>query len=175
MEVSSAAPRGIVLAVFMGMSLAFQLTMLLTLALPVACISWTVTQEEVFREFRDYIIFRKRKSKRLLHRKFYYLFTCEYCFSHWIAAFFVAVTRFQLLVPGWAGYIIAFFALVWVANHYMTFYSALRLHIKQKRALADAKEEAAPAAPLGWFQTVQNMPRRRRTDLPIGAEPAMRP
>jgi len=49
--------------------------------------AWTVTHEEVFREPREYCLQRSQKCRRLLQRKFFYLFTCEYCFSHYMAAF----------------------------------------------------------------------------------------
>jgi len=52
----------------------------------------------------------------LIERKFFYLFTCEYCFSHYIAAGFLLRTRFKLLYTDWRGYIIASFTLVRVAN-----------------------------------------------------------
>ncbi len=127
--------------------------MLFTLALPVACISWTVTHEEVFQELREHFIFRKRTGKHFLERKFFYLFTCEYCFSHYVAAFIVAITRFQLGARGWAGYVVAFFALVWVANHYMTLYNTLRLQLQRKRVQNNAEPEA-DSATLGWFRLV---------------------
>ena len=61
-----------------------------------------------------------------------YLFTCEYCFSHYVALFFLAITGFQMLYAGWRGYLIAWFALVWVANVYMSFFNRLRLDIKHE-------------------------------------------
>src|SRR6476619_4066770 len=62
----------------------FQLFWLLILAIPIACVAWTVTHEEVFREPREYCVERSRRAPRLLERKFFYLFTCEYCFSHYV-------------------------------------------------------------------------------------------
>jgi hypothetical protein len=113
------------------MGLAHQFAFLLLLALPVACVSWTVTHEEVFREPRDYCKGKTDRCKSLLVRKFFYLFTCEYCFSHYVAAGFLVITRFTLLYDGWRGYMIAWFALVWVANVYMSGFNRLRLEIKQ--------------------------------------------
>ena len=57
---------------------------LFVLAMPVAAIAWTVTHEEVFKELRDYCVARSRARRPLAVRKFFYLFTCEYCFSHWV-------------------------------------------------------------------------------------------
>jgi hypothetical protein len=121
------------------MSFKGQIAMLLILALPVACVSWTVTHEEVFREVREYFVRHKRRATRFSERKFFYLFTCEYCFSHYVAGFFVAVTRFRLLNSGWVGYLIALFALVWVANNYMTLSGALRSIVQRKHVQAGAQ------------------------------------
>jgi hypothetical protein len=68
-----------------------------------------VTHEEVFREQREYCKRRSEGCRRWYERKFFYLFTCEYCFSHYIAAAFLIITRFKLLFPDWRGYVIAFF------------------------------------------------------------------
>ncbi len=112
-------------------ALTHQFAFLVLLALPVACISWTITHEEVFREPRDFCKNRAELCKPLLVRKFFYLFTCEYCLSHYIALLFLWVTRFTLLYVGWRGYLIAWFGLVWVANVYMSAFNRLRLEIKQ--------------------------------------------
>ena len=63
-------------------------------------------------------------------RKIFYLFTCEYCFSHYVTALFLILTHFQMLYAGWRGYVISEFALVWVANVYMSVFNRLRLDIK---------------------------------------------
>src|SRR6476469_6365025 len=63
-------------------------------------------------------------------RKVFYLFTCEYCFSHYVTALFLLLTQFQMLYTGWRGFVISKFALVWVANVYMGAYNRLRLEIK---------------------------------------------
>jgi hypothetical protein len=116
----------------MLMSLHRQFAYLFLLALPIACASWTVTHEEVFREPRDWCKEKSERCRPLFIRKFFYLFTCEYCFSHYIAAFFLLITRFQMLYDGWRGYLISWFALVWVANIYMSFFNRLRLDIKHE-------------------------------------------
>jgi hypothetical protein len=110
-----------------------QIVWLLVLAVPVASIAWTVTHEEVFREPREWCARRSRDSRSPLQRKFFYVFTCEYCFSHWVALFLLLITGFQLLLSDWRGYLIAFFALVWVANVYMNLYGAIRLDIRKER------------------------------------------
>jgi hypothetical protein len=115
------------------MPIGVQVVWLLILSIPVACIAWTVTHEEVFREPRDYCQRQSQHAKNIPRRKFFYLFTCEYCFSHYVAALFLVITRFKLLYPGWRGSVIALFALVWVANQYMSIYNHLRLDIKHEQ------------------------------------------
>ena len=110
-----------------------QIIELLLLAIPVACIAWTVTHEEIFREVHRYCVDRSRNCRRWYERKFFYLFACEYCFSHYVAIFFLFITRYKLLFDDWRGYLIAGFALVWVANQYMSLYGRLRLDIKRER------------------------------------------
>ena len=113
-------------------SLPRQLGFLLLLGLSVACISWTVTHEEVFREPREYCKERSQTCRPTYLRKFFYLFTCEYCFSHYVSLVFIFLMRFQLLYQGWRGYLIAEFALVWIANIYMSVFNHLRLEIKHE-------------------------------------------
>ena len=121
--------------------------MLLLLALPVACASWTVTHEEVFREPRDYCKKQSEHAKMLPVRKVFYLFTCEYCFSHYVTALALILFNFQLLYAGWRGYLVAWFAIVWIANIYMSFYNHLRLEIKHENVAIAVEQEALPAAP----------------------------
>lgn len=125
------------------MPLSQQVAFLFLLALPVACVAWTVTHEEVFREPRDYCKDRSEQSRRFYTRKFFYLFTCEYCFSHYVALFFLGIAQYKLLLPDWRGYLIGFFALVWVANVYMNIYSRIRLDIKKERTEIALEEKAA--------------------------------
>ncbi|MFL6452238.1 MAG: hypothetical protein ACJ746_31920 [Bryobacteraceae bacterium] len=119
-----------------------ELFTLFILGLPIASIAWTVTHEEVFREPREYCKDRSEKCDKLLKRKFFYLFTCEYCFSHYVTAFFLVLTRFKLLFPDWRGYLISGFALVWVANLYMSIFARVRLEVKKERVEIAAQEKA---------------------------------
>ena len=118
-----------------------QIVFLFILALPVACISWTVTHEDLFRETHDYCVRKSRECSSLLARKFYYLLTCEYCFSHYVALAFLLLTRYQLLYAGWRGYVIAEFALVWISNLYISVFNRLRLTIRSERVEIETKEE----------------------------------
>ena len=125
------------------MTLERQLLVLLVLAIPIASIAWTVTHEEVFREPREWCVAKSRSCKSIYARKFFYLFTCEYCFSHYVTAFFLIITRYRLLFDDWRGYLVAGFSLVWVANVYMSFFGRLRLEIREERmeiAAAESKE-----------------------------------
>jgi hypothetical protein len=123
------------------MSLGYQFAWLMILSIPVACVSWTITHEEVFREPREYCLRESRFARSLPRRKFFYVLTCEYCFSHYFAALFLIITRFQLLYTDWRGYLVALFALVWVANQYMSIYNRLRLDIKHEQVEIQAKQE----------------------------------
>lgn len=50
-----------------------------------------------------------------------------------MTAFFLVLTRYKLLFNDWRGYLIALFALVWIANQYMSVYAHLRLDIRKDR------------------------------------------
>lgn len=114
------------------MELHTQILWLFILAIPIACVAWTVTHEEVFREYREYCIKHSKEGNILFKRKFFYLFTCEYCFSHYVTLFFLIITGYELLLTGWKGYLIAGFALVFTANVYMSVFALLRQAIKKE-------------------------------------------
>jgi len=122
------------------MGLGLQIASLLLLAIPVACVAWTVTHEEVFREPRQFCQRECVQARSLARRKFFYLFTCEYCFSHYVAAAILIITQYKLLFPDWRGYLVAFFSLVWMANQYMSVYNRLRLDIKHEQVEIKAEE-----------------------------------
>jgi hypothetical protein len=122
-------------------SLAGQTAWLLVLAIPVACVAWTITHEEVFREPREYFKRQTQIARTIPRRKFFYLLTCEYCFSHYVAGLFPIVTRFRMLYADWRGYVVALFALVWISNQYMSIYNRLRLDIKHSNLEIKAKED----------------------------------
>jgi hypothetical protein len=115
------------------MAISTQILWLLLLAIPIACVAWTVTHEEVFREPREYCIKRSKEGRTLLERKFFYLFTCEYCFSHYVTIIFLLLTGYKLLMDNWVGYLIAGFALVYVANAYMSLFGLIRQDIVKEK------------------------------------------
>ncbi|MCJ8496968.1 hypothetical protein MVI27_01685 [Chryseobacterium salipaludis] len=117
-----------------------QLFAAFALAIPVACVAWTVTHEEIFREPREYCVKRSQNSATLLKRKFFYLFTCEYCFSHYVTAFFLIVTGFKLYFEDWRGYLLSFFTVVYIANLYMSLFGFLRQNLKAEKIEAKLKD-----------------------------------
>lgn len=123
------------------MELSTQIAWLIILAIPIACIAWTVTHEEVFREPREYCLKRCKTGKTTIERKFFYLFTCEYCFSHYVTIFMLVFTNYKLLLPDWRGYIIACFALVFIANVYMSLFALVRIDIKKVRLETEIEEK----------------------------------
>jgi hypothetical protein len=123
-----------------------QVAWLLILPIPIASISWTITHEEIFREMRDYCTNRSQVCRTLLERKFFYVLTCEYCFSHWVTLAFVVLTGFRLLLDDWRGYVIGYFALAAVANLYMSLYGRLRIDIKAENVQIEAVQEQISAA-----------------------------
>jgi hypothetical protein len=117
-----------------------QLMWLFILALPVACVSWTITHEEIFREPREYCLRQSKEASSAWRRKIFYMFTCEYCFSHYVTILFLAISQFQLLLDDWRGYLLAGFAIVWIANVYMSLYGYLRVDLKKERLETSLEE-----------------------------------
>lgn len=96
---------------------------LFILAAVVACVARTVTQEEVFREFKEWCVHHSKTHRKLAVRKLCYLFTCEYCFSHWVTAGLLVLTGYRL--EPW-GFLVTLFTLVWLANVYMGLFAWLK-------------------------------------------------
>lgn len=118
-----------------------QIFWLIILSIVVASIAWTVTQEEIFREPREYCAKKSKECRTIIQRKFFYVFTCEYCFSHWVTLFCLILTGFRVLLDDWRGYVLAFFAIPWLANQWMSLYRRLRLDIKHEDALAEEAQK----------------------------------
>ena len=114
------------------MSLHVQIIFLFILAIPVSCIAWTVTHEEIFKEPREFCRKRSSAGRTLIERKFFYLFTCEFCFSFYVTALLLFFTNYQLLYIGWRGYLISELSLVWIANIYMSLFLFIRTDIKKE-------------------------------------------
>ena len=124
---------------------------LFILAIPIACVARTVVFEEIFREPREWCQEKSHTCQSFLARKFFYLFTCEYCFSHWVTIFFLILSSlgpapgYRLLFDDWRGYVISFFSLVLVANGYLNLYSRLRIDITSEKKTIEVKEKEAAA------------------------------
>ncbi|KAF2327691.1 hypothetical protein [Flavobacterium daemonense] len=116
------------------MDLTTQIIWLFVLAVPIACISWTVTHEEIFREPREWCIKHSKFDRTIMSRKVFYLFTCEYCFSHYVTIAFLVLCDYKLLLNDWRGYFLAGFSLVFMANIYMSLFALLRQAIKKEKA-----------------------------------------
>ena len=115
------------------MTVSHQVLLLFLFSIPVACVTWTVTHEDLFRELREWLTSRSKASGNIVGRKFFYLFTCEYCFSHYVAIAMLFMTRFTLVFDDWRGFVIAGFSIVWIANLYMSLFGRLRLAITSER------------------------------------------
>ena len=114
--------------------------MIFILAIVVACISWTVTKEEVFREPREFCVEKSQKCKKFFQRKFFYLFTCEYCFSHYVTLLILIITRYHLIYFDWRGYLLSGFSIVWIANVYMSLYNLIRIDLKKQKIITKKEE-----------------------------------
>jgi hypothetical protein len=123
------------------MTIGAQIYWLIILSMVVACISWTVTQEEIFREWRDVCRDKSKTCRTIFQRKFFYIFTCEYCFSHWVTITILGLTGFRLLLDDWRGYVLAFFLLPWIANQWMSLYRRLRVDIKHENLKAEVVKQ----------------------------------
>jgi hypothetical protein len=129
-----------------------QIVALCVIAIPIACVARTVVFEEVFREAREFCRHRSTSCRSLVQRKFFYLFTCEYCFSHWVtlaALLLIAAgpgRPFYLIYPDWRGYVLAFFSLVFLANAYLNLYARLRVDITSEKKVIEVREREAELA-----------------------------
>jgi hypothetical protein len=131
-----------------------QIQFALILSVPVACITWTVTQEEVFQEFRSYCLrCQARCQQSWWRKKLAYMSTCAYCFSHYVAAALVALLHFQMLVEDWRGYLVSLFTVVLIANVYITGYHLLRVGLRWSRSRADEVEKSARDGRVGADRT----------------------
>ncbi len=126
------------------MSISEQIYYLVGLSLVVASIAWTVTQEEIFSEPREYCAEKSQNASTLFSRKFFYVFTCEYCFSYWVTMVVLAITGYKFLYDDFRGYLFAFFVMPWFANQWMSLYRRLRVGIKYENILATKEKKTMP-------------------------------
>ena len=114
---------------------------LFVLAMPVACIAWTVTKEDIFKEVREFCVDRSKNERRLAKRKFFYVFTCEYCFSHYVTLILLFITNFKLIYMDWRGYIISFVEKVLISDINKSLNNIIRIDLIQEKS-REAKEES---------------------------------
>ncbi len=120
-----------------------QVLLLFLLAIPVACASWTITHEEIFKELHEFCLHHSQSCKRIYQRKFFYALTCEYCLSHYVTAALLIITEYRLVYDSWRGYLMAGLSIVWIANFYMAIFGRLRLELKsQKLEIAEGERRA---------------------------------
>jgi hypothetical protein len=51
------------------------------------------------------------------------------------------ITQYRLLYDDWRGYLISGFALVWIANIYMSLYALIKVDIKKDRVITKREEK----------------------------------
>ena len=118
--------------------------MIFILAIPVACIAWTITKEGLFKEMREFCVEKSTNCNKLYQRKFFYLFTCEYCFSHYVTVLILLMTHHHLIYQDWRGYILAGFSIVWIANVYMSLYNLIRIDLKKQTIIVKKEQKESP-------------------------------
>ena len=123
------------------MNIADQIFWLLVIASAVASISWTITQEEIFREPREFCAERSKAAKSFLVRKLFYIPTCEFCLSFWVGLVMIFITGFRLIFEDWRGYLLSFFVTAWTANQLMSLFRRMRVEIKKENAIAEKEIE----------------------------------
>ena len=57
-----------------------------------------------------------------------------------MTAVFIYITGFKLLFEDWRGYLISFFAVVFIANVYMSLFGLLRQNLKSEKIEAKLKD-----------------------------------
>jgi len=50
------------------------------------------------------------------------------------------ITRYHLLFPDWRGYLIGYFALVWISNIYMSIFGFVRVGMKKEKMDAEIED-----------------------------------
>ena len=81
---------------------------------------------------QEIIVRKNQNNANLFLRNFFIYLLAKYCFSHYIALLFLIITRYHLLYNNWRGYIVSFFALVWIANIYMSLFGLVRVGMKKE-------------------------------------------
>lgn len=113
---------------------------LLILSIPVACVSWTIAETEVFRNVRESFKEWAKNRGGMVRQKLAYLPTCYYCTSHYVAIFFLLM-RPTNIAEDIRGYVISWFTVVAFSAVWLTIYNMLRASLRWIKAEADRAEE----------------------------------
>lgn len=120
---------------------------LVILTLVVACITWTLAHEEVVREPREWLIEKSKTATRWWTRKFFFMWTCEFCLSYYVAAAVILIMDFRLITDDWRGIAAALLATTALANAAMSAFARLRVELGTERVVLDRAKHASDAAP----------------------------
>lgn len=120
-----------------------QVVPLVVLAIPTSWMTWVWTKEEVFREPQEWLKGKKREHEGKNDRTFAlykacYMLTCETCFSHYPAMFFVWYLGLELLAGGFTGWFLAVMFTAACENIILTRYGTARV---EKRAKEEDERE----------------------------------
>jgi len=115
---------------------------LVLLAIPAAFAAWTIVQEEIFRDFREWAKTHSN-DHRFWVRKLAYLPTCYYCTGTWTSAAFLLLNPVRFVSEGPQGYLIAWFTIAAVSQVYLTAFNMLRVALRWSQAKADAAKPVA--------------------------------
>ena len=105
-----------------GMSFGLQVAVLFVLAIPIACVAWTVTHEEIFREPRDGACRGARPAAASCSASSSTCSPANTASATTSRSAFLIMTRFRLWLDDWRGYVLAGFSLVFIANVYMSLF-----------------------------------------------------
>lgn len=114
-----------------------QIMALFILGLVVAVVTWIPTHEELFREPREWMLEKSQGNRPWWSRKFFFMWTCEFCLSHYVALAVVLIMDLRLLVEDWRGIVVALFATAAVANVFMSAFAKLRVGLSTDRVDLD--------------------------------------
>lgn len=119
---------------------------IVAVAFVTACVAWTVTMEEVFREFRDLMGTLRDSGRGLFWQKLAYLPTCYYCFSHWVAAVLVAgLWLFGTSITLAGSYLLGWLGVTFTAQFFLTAFHLLRVFLRWGQGKADLVHEIVKA------------------------------
>jgi len=132
----------------------------LILAIPTACVAWTISETEVFRDAREALarwaqarnVGDCRGWRKWIRCKLSYLPTCYYCTAHWVGLLFFACHPFALLSDGLRGAIIGYFTQIGLAVVYLSAFHVLRVQIRKSQAEANLTEKRQGLASRSDFQ-----------------------